>query len=87
MTESVAEAERRILSLSLKTYALRNERAALRCGLIDAAGLCDALATVIRHENRMRGGKITKRGQMLAMVATRAADAIMAMREKVEVPR
>lgn len=82
MSDSLAETQRRVFECLTRDYCEKNERMAMRGALFGAANVCDALATVIGHEHRMRGGKITKRGQMLAMVATRAADAIMAMREK-----
>lgn len=38
------KAEKRILATALSIYPSRDERAAMRGGLGDAAGLCDAIA-------------------------------------------
>jgi hypothetical protein len=84
MTRTPEEAERDILRMALSIYKEPNERAAMRCALGDASALCDAIATDIGHQYRSRG-RVTKKGRELALVVTRAADAIFAMRNKIPV--
>jgi len=78
----------RILNMALDGYKSRNERAALRCALGDAAALCDGIARDIAAENRGRNSKgaVTKLGLKLEAIAKRCGDAILAMREKIDVP-
>ena len=83
---TAAEIERKLLSVATDMYREPNERAAMRGALMDAAGLLDAIATDIGREHFKRG-RITNEGQKLALVVTRAADALMAMREKINVPQ
>ena len=64
---------------AMSTYSKRDERAALRCALGDAAALCDTIAADIIKEKGTRGIR-------LAEIATRCGDAISAMRELVRVP-
>lgn len=77
-----------IISVGTSIYREAAERAAMRGGLGDATAICDVLAQAILDENRGYGGKgpPTKRGQELAAVAKRCADAIFAARGTVEVP-
>lgn len=84
----LTDVQERVVDVSVHVYQARGERAALRCGLSDAAALCDFLAGLIKTENRGRNGKgaVTKRGMELAQIATRCGDAIYEMRELVLVP-
>lgn len=84
MTRTPEEAEHNILTLALEIYRKPNERAAMRGALGDAAALCDAIAADIGNQHRSKG-RVTKRGQELAMVVTRAADAIFDMGNKIPV--
>ncbi len=86
MSEAPVE---RMARIAQESYQTRDERAALRCGMSDAVALCDALAREIAAENRGRNGKgaVTKRGLELEAIAKRCADAIWAMREKINVPQ
>lgn len=84
LLDRMAEAEKQILDSSLRVYQARAERVAMRCALGDAAALCDALAAQIGREHRYHG-RIKKEGLALAAAVTRAADAIWAMREKIDV--
>jgi hypothetical protein len=70
---------------AMQTYRTRGERAAMRCVIGDAAGLCDAIARAIEIENKGNHGKgaTTKRGREMAAVAKRCGDAIWDMRKLV----
>ena len=74
-----------LITSSMRTYVKRKERAAMRCGLGDAAALCDAIARDLLAENGLSRGQSTKLGQQLATIAKRCGDAIWAMREKVTI--
>lgn len=85
MIEQV-KASRQMADSSMATYTSRQERAALRCALSDAAHLCDAVARDI--ENRFRRRKtVTKAGQEMATIAKMCGDAIWQMREQISVPQ
>jgi hypothetical protein len=77
----------KILASSLQSYKTREERAALRCALGDAAALCDAINRDIRAEHKTKREAISKRGLELSEVARKCGDAIWAMREKIDVPQ
>jgi hypothetical protein len=84
MTEQSSDDER-ILASSLSIYTSRDQRAAMRGGMSDAAALCDVIARQIVIENTSRGA-LTKLGKQLEAVAKRCGDDIWAMRSKVAVP-
>lgn len=79
------EAAAKMVQAAMSIYQSRPERAAMRCALGDAAGLCDALARAIEADNKGNHGKgaITKQGQDRAAIARRCGDAIWQMRELV----
>ncbi len=58
---------------------------AIRSAHGDAAHMCDAIAEDIRREHT-RGGRVTKRGEDMALAVKRAGDAIWALRLKVRGP-
>lgn len=70
-----------IAERAMETYRVREERSALRCALGDATAICDILTKIIEDEHRVRGKRISKRGQEMAAVAKRCGDAIWATRE------
>lgn len=74
--------DEQIMRASLDAYQSREQRAAMRGALSDAAHLCDALAAEIS----MKRGRTSKKRLELAFAAKRCGDAIWAMREKVNVP-
>jgi hypothetical protein len=82
MTTPLDETASKLMSDAMGIYKTRSARAALRCALIDAAGLCDFISRVIEAENKGHNGKgpTTKRGRDLAKIATRCGDALMEMR-------
>ena len=77
MTEETPIDEQ-IMASSLRTYTTREQRAAMRGALSDAAHLCDAIAKQIM-------GPMSTRYQR-RRIAKRCGDAIWAMRDKVTVP-
>jgi hypothetical protein len=81
-------AAKKLIGVSMRAYTERQERAAMRCAMGDAAALCDAIAREMAARSRGRGGKgaVTKQGLILEAVAKRCADAIWAMREMIDVP-
>lgn len=83
----------RLLRGDLAAYRGREQRAAMRAVLGDATALCEVIAKRIEQENRGRKGRgrkgrgpITKHGRELAAIAMCCADAIWAMRDKVDIP-
>ena len=66
----------------MRIYAAPNERAAVRGGMMDAATLCDTLADHVEHT-----GRPSKQRAAIATALRQAGDAIMAMRQMVEVPQ
>ena len=86
MSDTVDEAERRILATALSIYKAGSERAAMRGAIMDACGLLDAIATNVQNDGRRRG-YIKKRAREDALMLTRAADRLMKMRDKINVPR
>ena len=66
-------AEKHILEIARRCYPSREQRAAVRGGLGDAAALCDAIAKVQK----------TKAEEAVAKLC---ADAIWEMRNKLQVP-
>lgn len=79
------EAECKLIEIAQRLYASRSERAAMRGALMDAAALLDALAIDISDEHTIRG-RITNQGVAMAALVTDCANAVFAMREKIEVP-
>ncbi len=75
-----------ILSASLQVYEERRQRAAMRGGLVDAAALCDVLASEFVAQNRKGNRVPSKAVQEVAAAFRRAGDEIMRMRERVSVP-
>ena len=65
----------------LYRYRRRDQRLALREGLATAARLCDMIAA-----DAVANHKPTKLSRKEEAVATRCADAIWALRSKIEVP-
>ena len=76
-----------ILKSSLAAHPERENRAALRCGLGDAATICDLIAKRLLEEHKGYGGRgpTTKLGREMAAVAKRCGDEIWALRDKVSV--
>lgn len=70
----------RPLATSLRIYPERTYRIGMRSALMDAATLCDLIA-----EQITLSGRSSKDRRASAAVAKRCGDAIMAMREKVDV--
>ena len=66
------KAEESILEMARRCYPSRAERAAVRGGLGDAAGLCDAIAKTLPEKE--------------AAVAKLCGDAIWKMRNELQVP-
>jgi hypothetical protein len=79
------EAAAKMMRAAMGIYKTRPERAAMRCVLGDAAGLCDAIASAIKIENKGNHGKgaTTKQGRDRAAIAKRCGDAIWEMRKLV----
>ena len=75
----------RILRAGLSVYWGRNERAAMRSGMGDAAGLCDAMADELLAQHKHK--RPSKAVLDMAAMFRRVGDEIMRMRERVEVPR
>jgi hypothetical protein len=75
-----------MVSATVRVYVSRDERAAIRCALGDAAHLCDAIVADILKETATKHGKETERGRQLAAIAKRCGDAIWAMRDDVHCP-
>lgn len=71
-----------ILRVDLATYAGRQERAAMRAALGDAAGICDVLASELIAQNTRRG-RITRRVAAMAANFKRCGDEIWRMRDAV----
>lgn len=70
-----------LVAYAMKTYP--DGFAPLRCGIGDAATLCDVLAEEIKAQDMSRG-HIKKRAQEDAALVKRCGDLIWAMREKVK---
>ena len=79
----------RILRCGLEIYRSRHQRAAARGALMDAATLCDAMASETLAQYRLSHGKRvpSKAVQDIAVTFKRAGDEIMRMRDRVSVPR
>ena len=73
-----------ILRAGLSVYWGRNERAAMRSGMGDAAGLCDAMADELLAQ---QPGRPSKAVREMAAGFRRCGDEIWRMRDRVEVPR
>lgn len=86
MGEEVTKAAGKMIESATSMYRSRSERVAMRSGIGDAAGLCDAIAKQIMEEHRGRGGTgpTRKHGRELAAIAKRCGDEIWAMREMVK---
>lgn len=84
---SIENTQTKLVASSTRIYRDPDTRTGIRCGLGDAAGLCDALEKQIMEEYRGRGGRgaTTKEGRALAAVAKRCGDEIWAMRDMVKV--
>ena len=76
----------RLAQASCSTHHERIARAAMRCGLSDAAVICDTLAEQLLREHVGRNGRTTKLGQALAAMAKLCGDEIWKYREKIHVP-
>jgi len=76
----------RVLSMSLRSYTTRGERAAMRGGLIDAASLCDRMADEIIAQNRHGSRAPKKLVLQMAAAFKRCGDEIQRMRDRVTVP-
>ena len=76
----------RILGLGFSLYKERGERAAARGALMDAAVLCDALASEYAAQNSRRGRNMSKAKLDVMFAFKRAGDEIMRMRDRVSVP-
>lgn len=85
MPDTVDEAERRILETACSVYKTPEERAAMRGAIMDACGLLDAIATNIGNDGRLGSGYIKKRHREDAALLTKAANRLMAMRDKISV--
>jgi hypothetical protein len=72
-----------MVAQAMKTYP--DGHAPLRCGIGDAAALCDALSDEIKMEGTSRG-HTKKRALEDAALVKRCGDMIWAMREKVKRP-
>ena len=70
-----------LLETSLRMYPERAYRVGMRSGMMDAATVCDMIAAQIART----GGKNQRTRDAMAL-AKRCGDAIMAMRDGVEVP-
>lgn len=75
-----------ILREGLSLYRTREQRASARGALMDAATLCDALASEVLAQNSRSGRLPSKAKREIAAVFIRARNEIMRMRDRVEVP-
>lgn len=76
-----------LVESSKRIYQQASERAAMRGGMMDAAALCDKLATEMIAQNR-RGNRMPRRlALQMASAFSRCGDEIMRMRDRVEVPK
>lgn len=84
----VNESIREMMVAACHTYDQRGERAALRCALGDAAGICDAMAREIETTHRTRNGKgpVSANGQNLAAIVRVCGDRIFAARDLIGMP-
>lgn len=84
---SIENTKAKLMASSTSIYREPEQRVGLRCGLGDAAALCDALEQAILEESRGHNGKgpPTKRGRELAAIDKRCGDEIWAMRNMVKV--
>lgn len=85
MSDNTEERIARMIGVSSGTHASQDGRAALRCGLGDASGICDILVRQIENEHRGKRG-VTKQGRELAAIAKRCADTIWRSRDLVARP-
>lgn len=82
----IDEAAKKMAEHSMSVYDTGKERSALRCEAGDAAHLCDAVARWIGEQHRVRGGRISKRGQELQAIAKLCGDEIWKMRDLIKHP-
>jgi len=76
-----------ILAPGLRLYMTRDQRAAARGALMDAAGLCDAMADELVNQNRKGSWPPPRLVLQVAAVMKRCGDEIMRMRDRVDVPK
>ena len=85
-SERIAEVEAVFLEYLSRHHPTQQERGAVRCGLGDAAVICDLMAEAIRKSNPGRKkGSTSQTGEALADVAKQCGNAIAAYRDKVTV--
>lgn len=77
-----------ILRLGLEVHQSRDQRAAARGALMDAATLCDVLASEFIAQHKIGHGNRapSKMAQEISAAFKRAGDEIMRMRDRVSVP-
>lgn len=75
-----------MVTASIRTYREHAEKAAMRCALGDAAGLCDVIARSITEAGRGRNGRVSQAVKDAAKIAKRCGDDIWAMRELIVLP-
>lgn len=81
MNDTIDTVARHMVDAAKVTYREHAERAALRCGTGDAAGLCDAIARFLMQQHRTKRGHLSVRGQELAQIAKMCGDEIWKMRD------
>lgn len=82
--DPVAKAGKEMAASSMAAYRDPFQRGALRCGMGDAALLCDVVAReALAKHTEPDSGRITAEGERIAQTARDCGDAIWAMRAEV----
>ena len=77
-----------IVDRALRLHPTREGRSGIRSGLGDAASICDLVAKSVERANPGRGkDSVSQVGQAIAHAIRSAGDKIMAVRDRIDVPR
>lgn len=76
----------KMAEVAMKIYRTVDERAAMRCGMSDAAALCDRLAEELPGTPKGRYYSAKEIAALVTLTATRCGNAIWRMREEITMP-